>query len=533
MSNVVARSKALRARHDTFRGVLLTAVGLLFLVLGPFLLSADDPSNFSADGIGMFAAAESLAMGDGLSISAADYGEYRGADGRTYGQWGVGQSLVELPFVAVARQIALVRRETATEARRFALWAASLAIAATKAGVVAMLFLLSCELSGSLRRSICVALAAGFCSPLWSLGQGFSEPFQTLLLAVGLYGLLRQRMEPWMPGIVMAASAFGMALLTKPPLFVWWLGGSLYLYVTSRQWQRSKRRTCGTAWTATVVLFLGAWLYINYQKFGGSLAMGYSRGRQVTFGFNTPVLTGLYGFGLSSGKSVFLYCPLLVVSVWGWRALWRSHRAFSTLVFGCSAVMTVMFAKWWAWHGDHAWGPRFLLPLIVVGLLGLVSPEIQGRVRVATAALAVVAMVIQVPAILLTPELYFKYSEPTIARLIPSLAGSGGLEARDNSYVGHFVPEFSPVWFQYAAAARMIERRVGIRLPCPWGDGAPWGSLGRQYVTKFDDGDLVWSPMVLTLPWKVRNGLLGAAALLSIVGLMLIVASRGPRGRSR
>ncbi|MGZ3440785.1 MAG: hypothetical protein ACXVDD_14780, partial [Polyangia bacterium] len=70
------------------------------------------------------------------------------------------------------------------------------------------------------------------------------------------------------------------------------------------------------------------------------------------------LLQGLDGLLLSTGKSIFLYAPLLMLAppslVW----LWRTHRARAQLVLAVSAGVLLAAAQLDDWHGDPTWGPR-------------------------------------------------------------------------------------------------------------------------------------------------------------------------------
>ncbi len=82
---------------------------------------------------------------------------------------------------------------------------------------------------------------------------------------------------------------------------------------------------------------------------------------------------GIWGFVFSSGKSIFLYSPPLLILPFFWHKLKKSLLpeiiAFTLLVsfylfFYGSACMTDHNAPVPIWHGGMAWGTRYIAPLI-------------------------------------------------------------------------------------------------------------------------------------------------------------------------
>jgi hypothetical protein len=112
-------------------------------------------------------------------------------------------------------------------------------------------------------------------------------------------------------------------------------------------------------------LALLAWY--NIARFGTPLASGYATEQGQ---FTTPLAVGLYGLLLSPGKSVLLFAPPLILALPGARALWRRGRA--DLVLLCAGLFLshlLLYALWDVWQGGGVWGPRFLLPVVAVGML--------------------------------------------------------------------------------------------------------------------------------------------------------------------
>ena len=167
-------------------------------------------------------------------------------------------------------------------------------------------------------------------------------------------------------------------------------------------------------------------LWHNWVRFGSPLDSGYA-----DEGFTTPLYVGLYGLLFSSGKSIFLYSPIALLSAAGLAWLWRSRPAEALLAAAVALVTLVYYAAWWAWYGGWAWGPRFLvptLPFLVLPIGALLLA--RGWARWAALALTVVGVGVQALGVLVDFNPYI-------------VAITGGDPAVEPQYL--FLPWLSPI----------------------------------------------------------------------------------------
>jgi hypothetical protein len=108
----------------------------------------------------------------------------------------------------------------------------------------------------------------------------------------------------------------------------------------------------------------------NWLRSGNPFQTGYD----LTI-FSPNVLDGLYKLLFSPLRGLFVYSPVLLLSLPGLVWLWRRRRAEVALISGTVAVVLVLFAAWTSGEG-LSWGSRFLVP--VVPLLGLsLAPVVE------------------------------------------------------------------------------------------------------------------------------------------------------------
>jgi hypothetical protein len=126
---------------------------------------------------------------------------------------------------------------------------------------------------------------------------------------------------------------------------------------------------------ASVVAVFGlAYLWRNHYLFGDFFDFGYpsvSDGGKNMNSFDTPLLTGLYGFLFSPGKSIFLFAPPILLAIPGIRKLARLDKGLAVIAVALPVAYLFFYATFTQWEGGFCVGPRYLVPAIAVLCLGL------------------------------------------------------------------------------------------------------------------------------------------------------------------
>lgn len=341
-----------------------------------------------------------------------------GSDGRRYAKYGLGPSLVALPFYGASHRL-FDRLELPETADAWGntrtgptIFGTGLANAATGGATVAVTFLLAVELGYPLL----VALATAFCLGAGTLlahysGTFLSEPLSALCLAVGVLGLLKAKGKGSVKGVVpgrwwLAISGFaaGLAVATKVAHVVVVL--PLLFWAAVLGWRRARQRGavvhtlywsfCFSGWVAAI-----AWY--NGSRFGSILATGYG---SEAGNFTTPLWLGLGGLLASPAKGIFWYCPVLLLALVGARAFWRRNRGCALTILAASAAWLLLISRYYQWYGGGSWGPRFLVPLLPLWILPLgevLSHWRRGRTARATIAIVVAVGLVAAMTPLLVP----------------------------------------------------------------------------------------------------------------------------------
>lgn len=176
---------------------------------------------------------------------------------------------------------------------------------------------------------------------------------------------------------------------------------------------------------------------------GSPFDTGYRGDRGVTTalpysgrpGFSYPFVLGVLSILFSFGRGLLFFTPGLVL----WldsrtRRLVGRHRRTVVLMLLFVAGLVVVYAKWWAWYGGIAWGPRFFLfAAIPASVLIAVRLRGSGESRLAdVVALGVLTLSAWVGVVGLTADL---------SSLSVCAQGNYALES-----LCWYVPEYSSLW---------------------------------------------------------------------------------------
>lgn len=349
----------------------------LFLLLACAYMVTFGGRLYSGDGIEMWRTARSMVRHGSLALEQDTPGRtwgYRGTDGRRYSPYALGLSVAQTPFVAAG---GLAGRLLPPEAGREQVeWASAVIVNVLITAAAGLaLYALAGAAGFSPRASAWTALLYGLGTMAWVYSKhDFAEPLCALCLTACAWMLVRFRNEPRIVFLLAAGALNGYSFFTKyqmviySPILVLWL-------ILATDLRTRPVRGMVRPLAAFLLPGLGFGLinlWVNHARFGSWLSTGYAHQGEIFAGW-THGLTGLFGLILSPGKGILWYSPLLIAVPFAWRAFHRRAPAVSWLAGSLTAATILMFAPLWWWHGDWAWGPRYLvipLAFMVLPLLG-------------------------------------------------------------------------------------------------------------------------------------------------------------------
>jgi hypothetical protein len=422
----------------------------LFLsFLGLYLLTASGHF-YARDEETLFRATESIVERRTFAMPAGAWGLalQQGQDGRAYSVAGPGQSLAAVPLYLVGKLFAPLF-PASDEGYILRFWVALLGAFVT-AATVALLYRLARALGHGGRAALALAAIYGLATTAWPHGRTFFAEPLTALCALCAFAAIRRGAaggrERWLAVAGVAAAA---SVVVKPQTLVILPGLGLYLLLATFDPALPRLDRRGlllrlARWGCWFGggLALGALPLMTYYAalFGSPFTTGY--GRSAADVFNTPLLTGLYGLTISPGKGLLWYSPPVALAIAGWWPFFRRHRAEAAGCLGIVATHLVFYARVDFWHGDGAWGPRYLmtaLPFAILpalGVLGATGTQERALRRGAAGLVVAAGVVIQLLGLLVNFDWYI---------------------LRSAERERHFTPSASPI----LAHARYLGQRIG------------------------------------------------------------------------
>ena len=293
----------------------------------------------------------------------------RGTDGLLYSTYGPAPSYLAVPLVWLGARLGDVQGELA---RFLFSWLNAIFVA----GTVALLTVFYLDLGVSRRAAVSWALLAAFASMLWIGATTVLEQGQHALFSLaGLYLAWRaaRRDSP------LLAAAAGIAsgtlilyqlpyVLHQPAMALATLARSSAGRSASDAARRGRNRFLLFGCTSAIALIPIA-LY-NFNRFGVLL---FDPPRD--FAAHPPLLgnplVGVPSLLFSPGKGILLFSPIVLLAIRGlWRLRSREARLVSAIA-AVSALHLVLIGSLSIFHGDWCWGPRYLIVLLPIVLVGL------------------------------------------------------------------------------------------------------------------------------------------------------------------
>jgi hypothetical protein len=403
----------------------------------------------------MFALTESLIAGR-LSIPAGNGKVGRG--GELYAKADPGQGVVAMPFVVLGRATAKLLPDGPY--RRY--WpkvVASTLNAVVGAAVLVLFFRTVRSLGYAPRVALGMSLALGFTTSFLPYTKSFlREPLLGLTLLGAFYDLRQHALRQGhdedrardqsrrLPPLALRAGLWlGAGMVVKATLGLNLPILAAYLAATTLP---GGRRRALLAFALGPLLAIAILAFYNYARFGSPLTTGYD---PTVDNFSTPLLVGLYGQLLSSGKSIFLYAPMTLVALFGFAGLARHHRLEAVTAAAIVTANLVFHARFASWAGEGSWGPRYLVPFLPFFILPAAELWQSGRAwqrRVVHIAL-ILGLVVQVGG----TAIYFG----SYMRDIGEYPYERNFSDPLFMYRSHFVPNYTPVVGHW----RLLVRNAG------------------------------------------------------------------------
>lgn len=336
----------------------------------------------------------------------------RGIDGRQYSWFGIGSSLLAIPFYLLAKLTGISPGFAVSTENQF-----------FGAGTVVLLFVFCRYLAYSRRASVLVGLCYGLGTVAWFMSKDAGDhAIETFFVLLSLFAMYRYLVSRKSPFLMLSATALGIASITRmtsilivPPLLILFISFN-YGKISLKEMLRMLLRDI-LIFSLVLLPFLCLDLWYDYYRFGSVFETGYSlmaSRLDINFFSGTPMLTGIEGFLLSPGKGFFYYSPITILFFFSVRGFLRKHMSLTITFISVAASYLLFLSRNIYWHGDTTWGPRYifvLTPLLMIPVAELFDSDRWAKRawKYSVGALFFISFLIQVASVSVHPYRYFNY----------------------------------------------------------------------------------------------------------------------------
>jgi hypothetical protein len=334
-----------------------------------------------------------------------EYPEFgvHGRGGKLYDWYGIGQPLLLLPadivgtYIGKLPMFADYGESDPTIRNIFVTYTINILLSILTA-LVCVRFLQILEFS--MRESVAGVLALLFCTTHLHYTQNMMENnFIFLLTLVGFSFQYEWLQTGTKRALLIGSAAFGFNLLIRLTTGLDLIAGAMFLLLTlwfgnvrkRKEWRKlvAYAKIAGPVYLFFLLIDrlyqfyrFGSWTdtYVHYFRLEHRLL---DPTLPANYPWETPFHGGFLGPLISPEKSIFLFDPLIVltivVAVFGWKRFSPEIKAYLAaslfLVLGC----IWLYARYTVWSGNFAWGDRYVST--AVELASLISVPLLLKYR--------------------------------------------------------------------------------------------------------------------------------------------------------
>jgi len=366
-----------------------------FLIVGTLALYASTAggSLTSTDAVVSFDLTRSIVDRHSIALSGNLLGldANRGVDGRYYSQYGLGQSLYNVPFyIAGSAAQRLIHRRIG---KPDTLPKAAVALGSAVAAAIAVLLVwyLSLQIGATQRASVVAAVSAAVASPLWPYSKfGFSTALTAVILLGAACLLLDASARASAARAAAAGVVIGFGWLTRHEMALVLLPFVAFILLDARDKGIGWR--LASAFVACACAGGVVWGWYNFVRFNSPLSVGYTPSTDFS---------GYAAFLVSPAGSVLIFAPIVLLWIFGLFRANAMSTARRVLLAGPLVVFYLFYGALADWAGGRSYGPRYLVPALMLLAPGAALVWDSRALRHRTvAAVIVCAALLQLPGVL-------------------------------------------------------------------------------------------------------------------------------------
>lgn len=266
-----------------------------------------------------------------------------------------------------------------------------------------------------------LGLSFGTITITYALKSGFGEPLAGLIVLSSFYvlNLYDRNKNPKL--LLLSGFLTGFFVLTKlytvvlfPAFFIF-----LLLIIEKKNFKTMSNQLL--LFTAGFVIPVAIFFLYNYMRFDNIFEAGYAVHsgedfKKFTFDIFYAIIT-VFNIFFSTGKGILLFNPLIILSIFGLRNLFKNHR--NQFIFYISALVpyVLFFSAVVNWPSWGAWGSRYFIPLLgilifpAVFIFENIQESSRRRFVKALYVVIILGIFIQLPSVLMNYSAFERFLE--------------------------------------------------------------------------------------------------------------------------
>lgn len=300
-----------------------------------------------------------------------------GRGGLTYSTYLLGQPLAIVPFDVLGSRVAVQERWPYGPT---VVWFDHLVGPLFGALEVVVFFMFAVRLGFGRARALLLTLIFAFATSVWPDEQSVLEHTEVAFsLLLGTYFAFRFRDQGrGNRYLIYSGAAVGIAAITRyQDAAIGILGIALYLVLPGGRVRGVVPRIRSLLLAGLGLLpFILLDVWYNWVRYDKIFASGH---QERVFGY--PIWLGVPGLLVSPGKGLLWYCPVILLLVVAGPRFARRYPALTVAFATMVATFVLLYSDVVYWHGDPAWGPRYLYPAVPYLTLPLGTLFVRRRRR--------------------------------------------------------------------------------------------------------------------------------------------------------
>lgn len=290
--------------------------------------------------------------------------------GTIYGTHEIGSTLFYIPTALVNIGLEKLLSGIANTDKIFEIKQFILSFQAGSYSAITATFFLAILRTGfsrPLMPSLLATVSLVFTTFFWTYTRiSFDGVLCSMLLTISLYFLLLYKRKKRWIYLILCFLCLGFSSITRLTMIFAILASLTYLITISKSLLTNTVKRIAVA-CLTIIPFLGWQLWYNNMRTGNILQSPVQSERYLEQnGLDGNLLIGLQGLLLSPGKSIFVYAPLLILTILVFRKFYKDYHKEAIYILVLTVFWFLLHAKLRSWYGAWGWGPRHFITILPI-----------------------------------------------------------------------------------------------------------------------------------------------------------------------